>query len=429
MEGAIVLFSLFVFLLIANVPIALCLGISSMVTIMILNVPLSVVPMQIYAGIGKPTLLAIPFFILAGVIMDRAGISKRLIDFADVMIGYKTGGLAVVCVVVACFFAAISGSGPATVAALGAVLIPAMVKSGYGTENSSALMSASGSIGIVIPPSIPFIVYCSIAGTSVGKIFISGIIPGILMGVGLIIAAFLVLKKNRNQLISIPKSNGKERWVAFKKAFWGLLMPFIILGGIYTGIFTPTEAAAVSAAYGLAVGFFVFRTMNLRDLKVVFKDAAVQSGSIMLIVGSASLFAWLCQSEGISTMVSDALANIAVSKVIFLLMVTAIFLMAGFFLEATSAMYILVPVVLPVAQSLHYDLVALGVIICMNMAIGQITPPVGVNLYVACNIADISLKDISKHVLPYVVALILVLLLVTFVPAIALWLPSILGSK
>ena len=233
MDATAILFAAFIFLMLLNVPIALCLGISAIVGIIVMNVPLSVVPMQIYAGIGKPTLLAIPFFILAGVIMDHSGISKRLINLADTMVGHKTGGLAIVCVVVSCFFAAISGSGPATVAALGAVMIPAMIKSGYGTENSAALMSASGSIGIIIPPSIPFVVYSGISGVSVSRIFTAGIIPGILMGISLAIAAYIILKFNKQQVTSQEKASGKMRLNALKDAIWGLLMPVIILGGIY----------------------------------------------------------------------------------------------------------------------------------------------------------------------------------------------------
>lgn len=307
MDPTIILFAVFLFLMLMNVPIALCLGVSSIVGIIVMGVPLSVVPMQVYAGIGKATLLAIPFFILAGVIMDRSGISKRLINLADALVGHKTGGLAIVCVIVSCFFAAISGSGPATVAALGAVMIPAMIEAGYGTENSAALMSASGSIGIIIPPSIPFVVYSGISGVSVSRIFMAGIVPGILMGVALAVAALIILKKNHQKVVQQKKASGAERWAAFKDALWGLLMPVIILGGIYGGFFTPTEAAAVAAVYGLIVGLFVYRTIKLKDLFDIFKEAAISSGGIMLIVGCAGLFAWLCQSEGITRAVSAAL--------------------------------------------------------------------------------------------------------------------------
>ena len=424
MDATAILFLTFLLLLIMNVPIALCLGISSIVGIILLEVPLSLVPMQIYAGIGKATLLAIPFFILAGVIMDKSDISRRLINFAEAMVGHVTGGLAIVCVIVSCFFAAISGSGPATVAALGAVMIPAMVRNGYGTRNSAALMSASGSIGIIIPPSIPFVVYAGISGVSVSRIFMAGFIPGLLMGLLLIVAAIWVLRKDISKLNKPPKASKAERWAAFKDTVWGLLMPVIILGGIYGGIFTPTEAAAVAAVYGLVVGLFIYRTVKVKDLFEIFKESAISSAGIMLIVGCAGLFAWLCQSEGITRMVSNAIAGVATNQFVFLLFVTVIFLIAGCFLEATSAMYILVPIIIPVAQKLGYDLTALGVIISMNMAIGQITPPVGVNLYVACNISGITLKQITTKIWPYIIALVVALLLVTYIPGIATFLPK-----
>lgn len=426
MSGAAVLFITFFILLLLNVPIALCLGISSIVTMLSLDVSLTTLPMNIYAGIGKFTLLAIPFFVLAGCIMEKAEISAKLINLADKMVGHKKGGLAIVCVVTACFFAAISGSGPATVAALGAVIIPAMISAGYGKGMSSALMSAAGSIGIVIPPSIVFVVYSSITGVSVGKMFMAGIIPGILMGAALIVAALLMIRKNK-EVEGRKKATGKERLNALKEAFWGLLMPVIILGGIYGGFFTPTEAAAVSAAYGLFVGLVIYRTIQLRDIAAIFKEAAVSSGGIMLIVGSASLFAWLCQSEGISNMVSDVLLSLGKNQIVFLIIVNIVMLVAGFFLEATSAMYIFVPIIAPVAMALGYDMTALGVVLTVNMAIGQITPPVGVNLYVACNTGDINLKEITKSVIPYVCALIVALLLITYIPKLSIWLPGIMG--
>ncbi len=427
MDGATILFASFIILLLFNVPIALCLGISSMLGIIFMDVPLSVVPMQIYAGIGKTTLLAIPFFILAGVIMDKSGISKRLIDFANSMVGHKTSGLALVCIVTSCFFAAISGSGPATVAALGAVMIPAMIQAKYGIENSAALMSAAGSIGIIIPPSIPFVVYSGITGVSVGRMFMAGVIPGILMGIALAIASFLVIRNSNMNITIQEKSSTKIRLSTFIDAIWGLLMPVIILGGIYGGIFTPTEAAATAAVYGLFVGLVIYKKIKITDLPKIFVESAVQSGGIMLIVGCAGLFAWLTQSEGITTMVARALGNVSSNQAIYLLFVTIIFLIAGFFLEATSAMYILVPIVVPVAMNLGYDLTALGVIICINLAIGQITPPVGVNLYVACNITQITLKQITKYIWPYIIALLVILLLVTYFPQVSLALPQLLG--
>ena len=423
--AATLLLVTFVGLLVFNVPIALCLGASSVVAMLVSGVPMDVLAMNMYSSIGKFTLLAIPFFVLAGNIMEKAGISEKLIEFANKMVGHTKGGLGIVCVITSCFFAAISGSGPATVAALGVILIPAMINAGYGAGLSSALMSAAGSIGIIIPPSIAFVVYGAIAGVSIGRTFIAGIVPGLLMGALLIIATlFLISKKD---IVKQPKASRKEKWDSFKDAFWGLLMPVIILGGIYGGVFTPTEAAAVSAVYGLFVGVIVYKKVKLKDFYDILVNSSVQSGQIMLIVACASLFSWICTTEGIADMASTLLLSISNNKIIFLLIVNVILLIAGFFLDAISAMYIFVPIMLPVAMSLGYDPVAFGIVMTMNLAIGQITPPVGVNLYVACGIGNISLKEISKWVVPLVVASVVALLLVTYIPQISLFLPDIMG--
>ena len=423
--AATLLLVTFVGLLVLNVPIALCLGASSVVAMLVSGVPMDVLAMNMYSSIGKFTLLAIPFFVLAGNIMEKAGISEKLIEFANKMVGHTKGGLGIVCVITSCFFAAISGSGPATVAALGVILIPAMINAGYGAGLSSALMSAAGSIGIIIPPSIAFVVYGAIAGVSIGRTFIAGIVPGLLMGALLIIATlFLISKKD---IVKQPKASRKEKWDSFKDAFWGLLMPVIILGGIYGGVFTPTEAAAVSAVYGLFVGVIVYKKVKLKDFYDILVNSSVQSGQIMLIVACASLFSWICTTEGIADMASTLLLSISNNKIIFLLIVNVILLIAGFFLDAISAMYIFVPIMLPVAMSLGYDPVAFGIVMTMNLAIGQITPPVGVNLYVACGIGNISLKEISKWVVPLVVASVVALLLVTYIPQISLFLPDIMG--
>jgi C4-dicarboxylate transporter DctM subunit len=427
MSIAALLFLSFAVLLLLNVPIALSLGASSLIAMVIAELPLDMFPMQIYANIGKFTLLAIPFFMLAGNTMEKAGISDKLINLANKFVGHKTGGLAIVGVVTSCFFAAISGSGPATVASLGVIIIPAMINAGYSKGMSSALMATAGGIGVIIPPSIPFVVYGAIAGVSIGKIFMAGIVPGLLMGTSLVIASLIMAKKM--DIEPVPKASAKERWQAFKDAIWGLMMPVIILGGIYGGFFTPTEAAAVSAVYGILVGVFVYKKIKAKDLYDLMVESAIGSAVVMFIVAAAGLFAWFCTTEGISDMASDLLLSVSGSKYMFLLIVNIILLIAGCFLDATSALYIFTPIMLPVATQLGYDPIALGVVMTMNLAIGMITPPVGVNLYVACGVSKISLGQISKAVVPYLVASLIVLFLITYVPDIILWLPNMMGIK
>jgi tripartite ATP-independent transporter DctM subunit len=423
--SALVIFGSFAILLLMGVPIALSLGMASVLTLLYENLPLSIIPANLYSSTGKFVLLAIPFFILGGNIMEKSGISARLIDFARTLVGHRKSGMAMVCVIVACFFAAISGSGPATVAALGMIIIPAMTKVGYKKASATALMSTAGAIGIVIPPSITFVLYGSITGNSVGQLFASGIIPGILMGVALVFAMQWVSRDW--EIETIPKATAKERIAALKDAFWGLLMPVIILGGIYGGIFTPTEAAAVAALYGLLVGFFIYKSLTLKDLMPLLRDSVSQTAVVMFIVGTASLFSWVLTVTGVASAASNGLINlVGDNKILFLLIVNIILLIAGCLIDANSAMYIILPILYPVATSLGIDPIHLGAVMVLNMAIGLVTPPVGINLYTGCGIADISLKDISKAVLPFVVAALVVLVLVTYVPAISTWIPSLL---
>ena len=433
MISAILFISFFIFLIL-GLPIAICLGLSSVCAILYSGTSLTIVATNIYSGIGKFLLLAIPFFVLSGNIMAKAGISKRLINFVDTCVGHKKGGIAIVCVIVACFFGAISGSGPATVAALGAVLIPAMVEQGgFSAPFSTALMATSSSIAIVIPPSIAFVVYASITGVSIADMFMAGIVPGLLMGVALVIIVMIEAKKHNIQP-SREKASAKERWDTFKDAFWGFLMPVIILGGIYGGIFTPTEAAAVSVVYGLFVGMVIYREVKLKDLFDILVDSAKTTGGIMLIVASASLFSFVCTKFGIANAASELLASIAHNQFTFLLIVNIIFLIAGCFIDANSAMYIFVPIMLPVCKALGYDVVAFGVMATVNLAIGQVTPPVGVNLFVAISIKikkglEVTLQQISRAVMPMIAASVAVLLIITYIPAVSTALPKALAKE
>lgn len=419
------LFITFAVLLLIGTPIAICLGISSMVAMIIqgagrpIDVVLGTLPQLVSASTSKFVLLAIPFFILGGNIMEKAGISQKLITLAQACVGHLRGGVAMVCVIVACFFAAISGSGPATVAALGLILIPAMIKVGYSPAFSAALMGAAGAIGVIIPPSITFVVYGSISDTSIGTLFIAGVLPGLLMGLALVIVSLWVGRKSDLEIL--PKASGTERWFAFKDAFWGLMMPVIILGGIYGGVFTPTEAAAVSAVYGLLVGVFIYKTIKLKEIYKILVDSASTTATVMLITAAASIFAYILTRSRIDVAINEALISATGGNtIIFFLIVNIILLIAGCFLDSTSALYIFVPLFVPVAKALGIDMVHLGVVMIVNLAIGLVTPPVGVNLYVACGIAKCNLKQISVAVMPLIIAALIVLLLVTYIPAISL---------
>ena len=431
---SVVLFLSFFILLILNVPISLCLGLSSVCAILYSGTSLTIVATNMYSGISKFLLLAIPFFVLSGNIMAKAGISTRLIKFVDTCVGHRKGGIAMVCVIVACFFGAISGSGPATVAALGAVLIPAMVESGgFSAPFATALMATASSIAIVIPPSIAFVVYASITGVSIGDMFIAGIVPGILMGLALVLVVMWEVKKNNIVPAKVEKASAKERLHAFGDAFWGFLMPVIILGGIYGGIFTPTEAAAVSVVYGLFVGMVIYKEVKIKDLWDILIESAKTTGGIMLIVACASLFSFVCTQFGISQAASDLLAGIAKNQFTFLLITNIIFLIAGCFIDANSAMYIFIPIMLPVCKALGYDPIAFGIMATVNLAIGQVTPPVGVNLFVAISIKikkglSVTLQQISKAVVSMIAACLAVLILITYIPGISTFLPNMLGG-
>lgn len=423
--AGVILLGVFVVLLICGAPIAVCLGMSSVAAMLVqgagkpIVAVMSVLPRICSASSSKFVLLAIPFFIISGNVMEKAGISGRLINLAEKCLGHIKGGMAMVCIVVSCFFAAISGSGPATVAALGLIMIPALVKAGYPAAFSCALMAAGGAIGVVIPPSITFVVYGSIADASITSLFKAGMVPGLLMGAGLIITALVIGRKC--DLKVSPKASGAERLAAFKDAVPGLLMPVIILGGIYGGIFTPTEAAAVSVFYGLFVGFVIYKDLNLNKLSDIMVDSCSTTATVMFITMGASLFAYVLTRARLDEAIENVMLNVTGgSVVIFFIIVNIVLLIAGCFLDSTSALYIFTPLFAPVALQLGIDPIHLGVVMIVNLAIGLFTPPVGVNLYVACGIGKISLEDISKGIIPCLVAMLIILLLITYIPAISL---------
>lgn len=422
---ALVLFGSFFLLVFLNIPIAVSLGLSSLIGLAYSGFGFDMFPSIMYSSVGKFALLAIPFFILAGTIMDYSGISRRLVRLAQVCVGHTKSGMLAVVVIVACFFAAISGSGPATVAALGAILIPAAMDVGYDRGTATGLMCASGAIGIIIPPSIAFVVYASITDVSVGKLFSGGFIPGILVGFAYFLAAKWGSRNNPN-IVRRPKASKEERWAAFKDAIWGLLMPVIILGGIYGGIFTPTEAAGVAVVYGFIVGAFVYKEIKISQIKNILIDSAVSSATVMYIIACAAVFAWLLTTSHVASDMSNGLLALSNSKMVVLLATNLIFLVAGCFLDANSAFYILVPIMVPVMNALGVDLIHFGVFITVNMAIGLITPPVGINLYVGCKITDMPVGELCRKIIPFLLAGIIALLLVTYIPQITMFLPNLM---
>jgi C4-dicarboxylate transporter, DctM subunit len=418
----LLLFGSFGLLLFLNFPIAAALGISSVLSIVAFDLaPLLLVPQQLFSATDSWTLLAVPFFILAGNLLAKTAISERLVRLATVIVGQFPAGLAMVAVIVSIFFAGISGSGPADTAALGAILIPGMVKAGYDRNHAAALMAAGGGIGIVIPPSIALVIYGVVANASVSRLFIAGILPGVLVGLSLFAVSYILFGRDPNIR---PEARGTpaEIAAAVKDAAWGLLAPIIILGGIYGGIFTATEAATVAVIYGVVVGFFIHRDLRLSDLPEILVDSGVTTGVVMLLVCTASLFAWVLNTSGVAAAAAKGLMGLAAGKTVGLLLINGILIVAGAFMDAISIFYVFLPILLPVVKALGIDLVHFGVIMTVNLAIGQITPPVGVNLFVACGIAGIPMKAISRSVLPMVAAQSVALLLISYWPDLSLFL-------
>ncbi len=421
-----ILFVSFIVIIILGAPIAIGLGLSSLTAIYLgTNLPLVLIPQRMYAAADSFPLMAIPFFMLAGALMEYGGISRRLINMANKLVGHLTGGLALVGIITCMFFAAISGSGPATVAAIGGIMIPSMVRAGYDESFSSAVMAIAGSIGIIIPPSIPMVTYGVVAGASIGAVFMGGIIAGLLVGLGLMLMAWYISKK-RGYGGSEEKFSMKKFLKAFKEAFWAILMPVIILGGIYGGIFTPTEAAAVAVAYGFIIGLLVYKELNLKDLPAIFVNSAVSTSTVMLIISAASVFGWILTSERVPDAIAQYFMSLTNSAATYMIMINIMLLIVGTFMETNAAIIILAPIFLPLAIQLGIDPVLFGVIMVVNLAIGMVTPPLGVNLFVACGIQKISIEQISRAVLPFILMNVIVLFILTFIPDIIMFLPNLL---
>ena len=421
----ITLFILFFIYMLLGMPLAICLGLSVMTTFWYHEtLPLMAVAQKLYNGLDHFTLMAIPFFILASNIMTTGGVSKRLIDACNAFVGHYSGGLAVASIISCMFFAAISGSSPSTVVAIGTIMIPAMIASGYGERYSVGLLGSAGSLGILIPPSIPMIVYCVATEQSVGKLFMAGVGPGLFMGSLFIITAVVYAQvKGFKGGEAMP---WKDRTVVLWKALPGLFMPFLVLGGIYGGIFTPTEAAAVAVFYSLFVGLFIYKDLKFRDIPKVFARSAVMMAMILFIITNAMLFAFILTTEGIPGAIASFIIGHAVTPWVFLLFVNVLLYFVGDFMEPSAAILILAPLFLPIVLKLGIDPIHFGVIMTVNMEIGMITPPVGLNLFVASGISGLSLWDVFKGAAPFMVIMLFALMVITYVPVISLWFPKLL---
>lgn len=420
--------TLFVCLLI-GVPIAISLGVSSLVAIYFgSTLPLSIITQKAFTSLDSFPLLAIPFFMLAGILMGKGGVSKRLLALATTMVGWMTGGLSMVTIVACMFFAAISGSGPATVAAIGGFMIPAMVARKYDGGFAAAIAASAGSIGVIIPPSIPFVLYGVIGGVSVGNMFLAGIIPGILIGVGLMITAYIISNKRGYKPAAHEVFKFSDVLKATYEAKWALLIPVIILGGIYGGIFSPTEAAVVAVVYAFIVGKFVYKELSWEDSFQSFREAVVINATTMIIIGLSVSFAYFMTLEQIPNQIAAFLTDFSSNPFVILLAINILLLVVGMFIDTISALVILTPILLPIVVVVGVDPVHFGVILVANLAIGFITPPLGVNLFVASSVGNVKFEKIVVSVLPFLLSMIICLLVITYIPALSLWLPNLLGN-
>lgn len=415
-----------VILLFVGAPIAVAIAGSTTLAIGTSGIfGLEVVPQQMFIALNSFPLMAIPFFILAGHLMQVGGISERLIDFGSALIGHLTGGLAMAAVLTSMFFAAISGSGAATVAAIGSILIPAMLAHGYGRGFTAANQAVSGALGVIIPPSIPLILFAVAANESAGDMFLAGILPGIIVTMSLLLMAYFYSRKRGYK--GVQKATGKELLIAFRRSILALLMPVIVLGGIYGGIFTPTEAAVVAVLYALIVGF-VYKRFTLKKLADAFADSSVTSAIVMIVIAAAGLFAFYINVLGFPDQILAFMESINLGVIGFLILANLLLLIAGMFIEAAAAILIFVPILLPMAVGLGIDPVHFGMIMVVNLSVGLVTPPVGLNLFVASDLAKMSLTALSKAVIPFILVLLISIAIVSGVPQLSLWLPNLISG-
>ncbi|MGD6902803.1 TRAP transporter large permease [Bacillus infantis] len=422
MMSAVLFFS-FIILIFLGVPVAFSLGLSSLIYLILGDIPLNIIPQKMFGGLNSFVLLCIPGFILAGNLMNAGGITDRIINFANNCFGHIRGGLGLANVGSSMGFAGISGTALADTASIGAVLIPAMKKEGYGAGFSAAVTASSSTVGPIIPPSLPMIIVGTLASVSIGDLFLAGALPGLMLGVGLMIPTYII--SVRRKYPKGERKSLKEIWKSFTGAFWALFMTVIILYGILGGYFTPTEASIIAVLYAFVIGIFVYKELPVRKIPEIMLSSMTSTASIMLLVGFANLFGWIMVSEQIPQMVADTILGISSNPIVVILLINLLLLFVGTFMETIAALVILFPVLLPVAASVGMDPVQFGVMMVLNLVIGLVTPPVGVCLFVASQIGKVSIGKTAKELVPFLGVSLAVLLLVAFVPQISLFLPGL----
>lgn len=423
--SALIIFGLLLLLMLTGMPISIALGLTVLTFLFTMtSVPIESVALKLFTGIEKFEIMAIPFFILAGNFLTHGGVARRMIKFAASMVGHWHGGLALAGVLACALFAAVSGSSPATVVAIGSIILPAMVKQGYPKGFGAGVVTTSGALGILIPPSIVMVMYSVSTNTSVGQLFMAGVIPGLLLAFFLGLTTWFLARKHNYP--RMPKASWGERFVAFRKSAWGLSLIIIVMGGIYSGMFTPTEAAAVAAVYAFFIAVFVYKDMSLKMVPKVLIDSAAMSAMLLYIITNAVLFSFLMTSENIPQAMAGWILDSGFGMISFLLVVNVLLLLAGNVMEPSSIVLIMAPILFPVAMKLGIDPVHFGIIMVVNMEVGMCHPPVGLNLYVASGITKMGITELTVAVLPWLFTMLGFLLLVTYVPAISTWLPNLI---
>jgi C4-dicarboxylate transporter DctM subunit len=422
--NAAIIFILLIVLMLTGMPISISLGLTVLTFLFTMtSVPIESVAMKLFTGIEKFEIMAIPFFILAGNFLTHGGVARRMINFASSMVGHWHGGLALAGVLACALFAAVSGSSPATVVAIGSIILPAMVKQGYPKRFGAGVITTSGALGILIPPSVVMVMYSVTTNTSVGKLFMAGVVPGVLLAAFLGVTTWLLARKHSYP--RMKRATWGERFAALRKSGWGLLLIVIVMGGIYTGMFTPTEAAAMAAVYAFVIAVFVYKDLKLAQVGKVLLDSAAMSAMLLYIITNAVLFSFLMTSENIPQAMAGWLTGQGLGPIAFLLVVNVLLLVAGNVMEPSSIVLIMAPILFPVAVQLGIDPIHFGVLIVVNMEVGMCHPPVGLNLYVASGITRMGISDLTMAVMPWLLTMLGFLGLITYVPQISLWLPKL----